>query len=97
MEKLVEAYVEINPDVIIDIQETGSSAGISGAIEGSVDIGMSSRDLKEEEAKVLTPTEIAYDGLVIVVNNENTIENLTSEQVKGIFTGELSTWDEVYE
>ncbi len=97
MEKLVEAYKEKNPDVVIDIQETGSSAGISGAMEGSVDVGMSSRDLKEEEANVLTQTAIAYDGLVLVVNNKNPLENLTSEQVKNIFIGEYSTWNEVYE
>lgn len=95
MEKLVEGYQVYNPDVIIDIQATGSSAGITGVEDGTLDIGMSSRDLDDEEATMLTGTPIAYDGIAVVVNNENPIENLTSEQVREIFTGEVTTWEDV--
>ncbi len=97
MEKLAEAYIEKNPDVTIDIQATGSSAGISGTIEGTLDIGMSSRDLKDDEMTEVTPVEIAFDGLAIIVNTENPINDLSKEEVKKIFTGEITTWEEVYE
>ncbi len=97
MGKIAEKYIELNPSVTIDIQETGSSAGISGTIEGTLDIGMSSRDLKEKEESELTKNIIAYDGLAVIVNNENPIKDLTPENVKEIFTGEVTTWDELYE
>ncbi len=97
MEKLVEEYVEINPNVSIDIQATGSSAGITGVIDGSIDIGMSSRDLKEDEKPTLTETVMALDGLAVVVNHNNPVQNLSSEDVKKIFIGEVTTWEEVYE
>jgi phosphate transport system substrate-binding protein len=95
MEKLKEAYVELNPNATIEIQQSDSSTGLSGAVSGTCDIAMSSRDLKEEERQFLTPIQIALDGIAIIVNNENSVSNLTSEQIKGIFTGELTTWDEI--
>ncbi len=97
MEKLQEAYIELNPEVTIDIQATGSSAGITGVIDGTIDIGMSSRDLKEDEKATLTETVMAIDGLAVVVNQNNPVSNLNKEQVKQIFIGEVTTWEEVYE
>ena len=94
MDVLADAYKDINPDVEIEIQQTGSGAGITSTIEGACDIGMSSRDLKDEEtAKGVSQTKIAMDGIAVIVNLENSVENLTSEQVRQIFTGELTTWE----
>lgn len=98
MEKLKEAYVAINPNATVDIQMNDSSTGISAAAEGTCDIGMASRDLKEAElAKGLTSTTIAMDGIAVIVNQENSIENLTGEQVKQIYLGEITDWTEVQE
>jgi phosphate transport system substrate-binding protein len=66
-------------------------------MEGTSDIGMASRELKESELKILTPTVIAMDGLAVVVNKENRVENITSDQIKGIFKGEITSWDEITE
>lgn len=95
MNVLADKYKEMNPDVTIEIQESGSSAGIESAIQGAVEIAMSSRELKDDEAKTLTPTTIALDGIAVIVNNNNSIDDLTSEQVKNIFLGDVTTWDEV--
>ena len=92
MEVLADEYKKINPDVTIEIQQTGSSAGISSAIEGVCDIAMSSRDLKDSEAAELKPMQIAMDGIAVIVNNENPTEDLSSDQIKGIFTGEILDW-----
>ncbi len=92
MEKLVEGYQEFNPNVIIDIQATGSSAGITGVQEGTLDIGMSSRDLKDSEALEVNGITIAYDGIAVIVNNNNPVNNLTTEEVRQIFTGEVIDW-----
>ncbi len=97
VEKLKEAYIELNPDVTIDIQVTGSSAGMTGAIDETLDIGMASRELKDSELEELTPYVIAYDGIALIVNNENTIENLTLDQVREIYTGEITEWSSVSE
>ncbi|MCD8323711.1 MAG: substrate-binding domain-containing protein [Clostridiales bacterium] len=94
MEKLKEAYEEINPEATIEIQTTDSTTGITNAIEGSCDIGMASRDLKEEETGV-TATCIAMDGIAVIVNNDNPLTNLTSDMVYQIFTGEVTTWSDV--
>lgn len=94
MDVLADAYKDINPDVEIEIQQTGSGAGITSTIEGACDIGMSSRDLKDEEtAKGVSQTKIAMDGIAVIVNLENSVEDLTSEQIRQIFTGELTTWE----
>lgn len=95
MEKLKEAYVAINKDAEIEIQQSDSTTGMTSAMSGICDIGMASRELKDEEAAELTATVIAKDGIAVIVNKNNTIDNLTSEQIKAIYTGETLTWDEV--
>lgn len=96
MEKLVEAYNAINPNVTIEVQQSDSSTGMKSAIDGTCDIGMASRELKESEiAEGLTPTVIAMDGIAVIINNENTITGLTPEQIRAIFTGEILSWSEV--
>ncbi len=95
MEKLADAYKELNPDVTIEIQQTGSGAGITAATEDVCDFGMSSRDLKDEEKATLTSTKIAIDGIAVIVNNENAIDNITSDQIKQIYTGEITDWSQL--
>ena len=96
MEKLAEAYMAINTGVTIDIQQTGSGTGITSTIDGSCEIGMSSRDLKDEElAEGLTPVTIALDGIAVIVNLENAVEDLTSEQIRQIYVGELTDWSQI--
>jgi len=95
MEKLKEAYLQINPNALIEIQQTDSSAGMMGAIDGTCDIGMASRELKDSELAELTATQIALDGIAVIVNNENPVTTLSTEQIRGIFTGEVTTWNEV--
>lgn len=96
MEKLCEAYKALNPDVSIDIQQTGSGAGITSATEGSCDIGMSSRELKQEELDAgLTEMKIADDGIAVIVNLDNPIENITSDEIMKIYTGEINNWSEL--
>lgn len=95
MEKLQEAYLELNPNATIEIQQTDSSAGMTAAIDGTCDIGMASRELKDSELESLTPTVIAQDGIAVIVNNESGVTDLTSEQVKAIYTGEITTWEEL--
>ena len=96
MQKLADAYKALYSGVTIEIQQTGSGAGITSTIEGACDIGMSSRELKEEElAEGIEGTTIAMDGIAVVVNNENTVDDLTSEQIRQIFTGEVTDWAEV--
>ncbi len=96
MEKLKEAYIAKNPGVTIEVQQSDSSTGVADAIDGTCDIGMASRNLKESEiAKGVSSTTIAMDGIAVIVNHANTADNLTSEQVKGIFMGDLVKWSEV--
>ncbi len=95
MEKLKEAYLAVNTNAEIELQTSDSTAGMTGAIEGTCDIGMASRDLKDSEKETLTATAIALDGIAIIVNPANPIENITSEQVKNIFTGATTMWSEV--
>ena len=94
MEKLVEAYAEVNPNATVEVQQSDSTTGVNSAMEGICDIGMASRELKEEETGV-TATVIAQDGIAVIVNLNNTIDDLTSEQVMKIYTGEVTTWDEI--
>lgn len=91
MEKLKEAYEAVNTNATIEIQTSDSTTGITSAIEGSCDIGMASRDLHDDETGV-TATQIAIDGIAVIVNQENPITNLTSDMVQQIFTGEVTTW-----
>ena len=97
MEKLKEAYEKANGGKItVEVQQSDSTTGITSAAEGICDIGMASRELKDEETKEnLTATEIARDGIAVVVNNDNDIDELTSDQVKAIFTGETTVWADV--
>lgn len=96
MEKLKEAYVAVNKNAEIEIQQSDSTTGMQSAIDGICDIGMASRELKDTEtAEGLVPTVIALDGIAVIVNNDSTIDELTSDQVKSIFTGEVLSWDEV--
>lgn len=98
MEKLIEAYVEVNPNAEIELQTSDSTTGMTATIEGSYDIGMASRELKEEEVDGgLVGTVIATDGIAVIVNNNSKVAGLTSEQVMEIYTGAVSAWDEVVE
>ena len=95
MEELKEAYLGINPGAEIEIQTNDSTAGMTGTIDGNFDIGMASREMKDSEKAELTGTQIALDGIAIIVNPENTIDGLTSDQIKGIYTGATTTWSGV--
>lgn len=97
MEKLVEAYKELNPNANIELQASDSTTGMTSAIEGSYDIGMASRELKDEEKEKLDATVIATDGIAVIVNKENPTEEMTSDQVKSIYLGDVLTWDEIAE
>ena len=93
-EALKEAYLKINKNATIDIQQNDSTTGVNSAIEGICDIGMASRELKDTEvAGGVKSTVIAMDGIAVVVNKGNAVDNLTKDQVKSIFTGETTTWD----
>lgn len=92
MEKLAEAYKELNPDVQIDITANGSSAGMTAAIEGTADIGMASRELKDEEKAELNSDAIALDGIAVVINKDNSVEDLSLDQVKEVFQGKTTDW-----
>ena len=98
MEKVIgalqEAFMEQNSGVDVTYDPTGSGAGITGAQEGSLDIGLSSRALKDGETGV-SATVIALDGIGIIVNNANTVEDLTTDQIAAIATGEVTNWKEV--
>lgn len=95
MEKLAEAYQKVNTNAKVEIQTSDSSAGMQAAMEGTCDIGMASRDLKDEEAGSLTATTIAKDGIAIIVNKANSCEDLTVDQIKSIYTGETTVWSDV--
>lgn len=98
MEKLKEAYIAVNPNAEIEIQESDSTTGMTSAIEGICDIGMASRELKDSEIESgLTPVVIAMDGIAVVVNNESSVEELSSDDVKAIYTGEKTVWSDVME
>ncbi|MCI5874289.1 MAG: substrate-binding domain-containing protein [Clostridiales bacterium] len=96
MEKLIEAYKAVNAGAEIELQTSDSTTGMTGAADGTLDIGMASRELKDTEVEAgLTGTQIAMDGIAVIVNQENPVEDLSSETVKGIFTGELTGWNEL--
>ena len=96
MEAIIEAYGEANPNVSVELQTTDSTTGVSSTVEGTYDIGMASREIKDDElAQGVTPTTIAQDGIAVIVNNENSVTDLTSDQVKSIFTGETTDWADV--
>ena len=96
MEKLAEAYKALNSDVTVEVQQSDSTTGVTSSIEGVCDIGMASRELKDEEtAKGAQGQVIAMDGIAVVVNNENPVEDLTAEQVKDIYVGDTTDWSEL--
>ena len=96
MEKLAEGYEAVNKDVTVEVQQSDSTTGVNMAAEGTADIGMASRDLKDEEKDLgLTATVIARDGIAVIVNKDNDIDELTSDQVKAVYTGETTTWEDL--
>ncbi len=96
MEKLAEAYKALNSDVTVEVQQSDSTTGVTSALEGVCDIGMASRELKEEEtAKGAQGQVIAMDGIAVVVNNDNPVDDLTSEQVKDIYVGDTTDWSDL--
>ena len=96
MEKLKEAYAALNANAVIEIQQSDSTTGMNDAIEGICDIGMASRELKDSELEAgLQNTVIALDGIAVIVNNDNPLEGVTSEQVMKIYTGEITEWSEL--
>ncbi|MDR1398965.1 MAG: substrate-binding domain-containing protein [Treponema sp.] len=96
MEKLQEAYAKINPGVSIEIQQSDSSTGMNATIDGICDIGMASRELKSSELeKGLTGTVIAIDGIAVIVHKENPLNNLSRDQTRAIYLGQVTTWDTV--
>ena len=96
MEKLIEAYKTVNPNAELELQTTDSTTGVSGALEGTYTIGMASRELKDSEVEGgAKATVLALDGIAVVVNPGNTTDDLTVDQIKGIYTGELTTWADV--
>lgn len=98
MEKLTEAYMTINPNVEIELQQSDSSSGMTSTRDGVCDIGMASRALKDSEIEAgLTPMTIAMDGIAVIVSNDNPVDGLTSEQVRNIYMGEITDWSEVDE
>ncbi|SUO04188.1 phosphate transport system substrate-binding protein [Faecalicoccus pleomorphus] len=98
MEKLAEAYEEINTGANVSVQQSDSTSGAENTISGVYEIGMCSRDLTEEEqSKGLTPTTIALDGIAVIVNKENAVDNLTTDQIKQIYTGEITDWADISE
>jgi phosphate transport system substrate-binding protein len=94
-EHLAELYQKQHPGTVINIQGLGSSAGIRAAIDGVAEVGMSSRDLKPEEAEQLDQQMIARDALALIVNPANPVDNLSGDQIKAIFSGAIGSWAEV--
>ena len=95
MEILAEDYQKANKGTTIEVQQVGSSAGITNTIDGTSQIGMSSRDLKDEEKSELKEYQIAIDGIAVITNSANKVKDLTLQQVKDIYTGKITNWKEV--
>ena len=95
MEKLIEAYKAVNPNASIDLQTSDSTSGMTGAMDGTFAIGMASRELKDEEAAQLTGTAIALDGIAVIVNPANTIDELSMDQIKSIYVGDITDWGDL--
>ena len=95
MEKLKEAYLKVNTNAEIELQTSDSTAGMTGAMEGTCDIGMASRELKDSESAALTATPIALDGIVVIVNPQNPTDDMSTEDIKDIFTGTKTMWSEI--
>ena len=96
MEKLAEGYMSLNPDAVIEVQQTDSTSGIKAVSDGTCDIGMASRELKDSElASGIMPSAIAMDGIAVIVSTENPVNNLSVEQIRQIFTGDITSWGDV--
>lgn len=96
MEKLAEAYQGLNPDVTVEVNQSDSTTGVTSTLEGACDLGMASRDLKDSETEQgAESVVIATDGIAVIVSNDNAVEDLTADQVKQIFTGEVTAWNEI--
>ena len=95
MEKLIEAYKAVNPNASIDLQTSDSTSGMTGTMDGTFAIGMASRELKDDEAAQLTGTAIALDGIAVVVNPANTVDDLSMDQIKGIYVGDITDWGDL--
>ena len=95
MEKLKEAYLKVNTNAEIELQTSDSTAGMTGAMEGTCDIGMASRELKDSESATLTATPIALDGIAVIVNPQNPTDDMSTEDIKDIFTGTKTMWSEI--
>ena len=95
MEKLKESYLKVNTNAEIELQTSDSTAGMTGAKEGTCDIGMASRELKDSESAVLTATPIALDGIAVIVNPQNPTDDMSTEDIKDIFTGTKTMWSEI--
>ena len=96
MEKLIEAYKTVNPNAELELLTSDSTTGVSGALDGSYTIGMASRELKDSETEGgAVSTVLALDGIAVVVNPANSVEDLTVDQIKGIYTGELTVWSDL--
>lgn len=98
MEALKEAFVKLNPNAEIEVQQSDSTSGVNSVVEGIADIGMASRELKDSELESGVQGEvIALDGLAVIVNVDNSVDSLTKDQVKGIYDGSITTWSEITE
>ena len=95
MEKIASEYESKNENISIEINQVGSSAGIKDTINGVSEIGMASRELKDEEKKEVTSTIIAYDGMALIIHKDNPVKEITLEEIKGIYTGEITNWKEL--
>ncbi len=96
MQKLAEAYMAINSGVTVEVEQSDSTTGVTSTIDGVFDIGMASRDLKDSEtSQGVTGTVIAMDGIAVIVNNDNTLEDITTDQIKSVFTGETTSWGDL--
>ena len=96
MEKIIEAYRKINKNVTVELQEFDSTTGVNDTVNGKCDIGMASREIKDSELeKGVAPTCIATDGIAVIVSHDNPTENLTTEQVKKIYTGSFTKWSDI--
>lgn len=95
MEQLIEAYKAVNPNAQIDLQTSDSTSGMTGAMDGTFAIGMASRELHDDEAGQLTAQAIAMDGIAVIVNPANTVDNLTMDQIRSIYVGETTDWADV--
>lgn len=95
MEKLKEEYTKRNPEVSVEVQQSDSTTGVMNTIDGTYNIGMASRNLKDTEEDKVKSMEIAKDGIAVIINNANTLEDVKSEMVKSIFIGDIATWDSV--